>query len=268
MQKPEEVKKKLQDAFKGIVFNEKAHTYRLGTHKFKTSATGIIKNFCNEFDSDRMSAVMANIAKKKNPDTVQTKEWFNSYWEAINHEATSKGKRVHLFGECYPNFPEVKCDEEQGIVDWWKQLPPHYVVISLECRMANKALDLVGTADILLYNTLTGKLVIADYKTNDSNIMLYYNDSKMAKPFSNWNDSSINHYSIQLSIYQLMIETMTDLEVEDRWIIWLFKKDHKIIEKTSDRYKLDGHMPSINAPLFKQFNLPDVSAKIHAWITK
>ena len=77
-----------------------------------------------------------------------------------------------------------------------------------------------GTADLILLNTKTEKLVLADWKTN-KDLFKNFKNKKLLPPFKTLLDNPLNRYKIQLNHYKMLIEDMTDLQVEDMWILWL-----------------------------------------------
>jgi len=76
-----------------------------------------------------------------------------------------------------------------------------------------------GTADIILFDTKTQTYIIADYKTN-KDLLKNYKGKTMLGPFSHLLDNPLNHYAIQLSYYQLLLEQV-GVKVSKRIIIWL-----------------------------------------------
>ena len=56
---------------------------------------------------------------------------------------------------------------------------------------------------------------------------------KMYDPFSNLLDSPYNHYQLQLSLYQLLLEEV-GFEVENRHIVWLLPDGEYKIYQTRD----------------------------------
>ena len=101
------------------------------------------------------------------------------------------------------------------------------MVLFLELQMYSPKLNYSGTGDIILYNTDTRKIKIADYKTN-KDLFNNYKGKRMLEPFTELLDHSLHHYYLQLNLYKMLIENMTDLEVEDMEVIWL-KEDEKDI---------------------------------------
>ena len=77
-----------------------------------------------------------------------------------------------------------------------------------------------GTADGTLYNTITGKYILIDYKTN-IDIFKNYKGQTMLAPFEHLLDSPFNKYQIQLSYYQILLEQISGIEVSSRKLVWL-----------------------------------------------
>jgi hypothetical protein len=266
-----ETRKIIKDTFGDLEFNEEEHKYNVKNYVFKASTTKFVGNFYNGFDEGLMSYLCAKSWNKKNPDgPKRTVAWYKRQWHETRTTASTKGTRVHLYAEQYPNLAEPSCRQEKGVKEWWDSLSSTYQLVGLEVRVYSLELDQVGTVDILLRNRRTKKLVIADWKTNDKNMLQCYNKKKMKAPFSGWYDTSLAHYKLQLSNYQLVIETRTPLEVEDRWVIWLKEGDHNELDpgKSPMKYHIDEHDPKKVGEYFKQFNVKDYSKELHEWIAK
>ena len=69
------------------------------------------------------------------------------------------------------------------------------------------------------FDTKTQSYIIADYKTN-KDLLKNYKGKTMIGPFSHLLDNPLNHYVIQLSYYQLLLEQV-GVKVSKRVIIWL-----------------------------------------------
>ena len=233
----ENVLEKLNKAFGDLKFDESSHTYTVDNIKF-SSVTTEIKAFVEPFNPNMMAAIMAKSYNKKHPKRPKkTAAWYKLYWRNKANEAASRGHRVHQFAELYPDFGLPSCEQEQGVFDFFEVLPKHYKVVAAEYRVYSKKRKLAGTIDLLLLNTLTGKLVIADWKTNMTNVMQCYGNKKMKGPFKDLHDISYNKFAIQLSQYKALIEEATDLEVEEHWIIWLRSGNCFDLEKGKDPNK-------------------------------
>ena len=119
----------------------------------------------------------------------------------------------------------VKSSLEEQVKRFYDNLPEHIIIVSKELRMYHKKYQYAGTADLILYNTLTGNIIIADFKTNED---LYKSFNNLVSPFEFLPDTAFNKYQLQLNYYQLMLE-QTGLEVESRVIIWLKENEYKEI---------------------------------------
>jgi hypothetical protein len=253
----EKVKETIKKAFDKIIFDEKNHKYYVDGIEL-ISATTSLKNFSEEFDTERMSELSAQKYNKNNPNKPKKNaEWFKREWRKKQKEAAKKGTRVHLYAEQYPNLAEPICNQEKGIQEWFNTLDKKYVILFSELRMYDLNIKKAGTADLILLNTETGKLVIADWKTNNTNIFQVYAKKKMKAPFEKLLDNSYSKYCLQLSLYQLIIELNTNLEVEDRWLVWLKEGDYFNLEEDKDPkyYSIQEVKCDNEGIYYKQFSL-------------
>ncbi|GAG57217.1 unnamed protein product, partial [marine sediment metagenome] len=155
----------------------------------------------------------------KNMSPVQVKK----QWDTKRINAANNGTRTHTFGEKYV----ISClrpsnEQELGIVQWWMDLPDHIVPVALELKVFIAGLY-AGTADIILLNLKTGKLIIGDYKTNEK-LYKNYKGQKLYFPFEDLLDHGFNKYQIQFAHYQLALEN-AGFEVETCWLIWLTRDE-------------------------------------------
>jgi hypothetical protein len=253
------IKDLINQTFNKIIFDEENHKYYVDGIEL-TSATTSLKNFSEEFDTERMAELSAQKYNKNNPNKPKkTAEWFKREWRKKQKEAATRGTRVHLYAEQYPNFVEPICNQERGIEEWFNTLDKKYIILFSELRMYDLNIKKAGTADLLLLNTETGKLIIADWKTNNTNILQTYAKKKMKAPFDKLLDNSYNKYCLQLSLYQLMIESNTPFEVEDRWLVWLKEGDYFNLELDKDPkyYSIDCIKCDKEGTYYKQFSLPN-----------
>jgi hypothetical protein len=254
----EKIKQTLTKAFNKIIFDEANHKYYVDGIELISTTTSL-KIFSEEFDTERMAELSAQKYNKNNPNKPKkTAAWFKKEWRKKQKDASTKGTRVHFYAEQYPNLVEPICDQERGVEEWFKTLDKKYVVLFCEFRMYNLDIKKAGTADLILLNTETGKLIIGDWKTNDTNIFQVYAKKKMKAPFEKLFDNSYNKYCLQLSLYQLMIESNTPYEIEDRWLIWLRQGNYHNLDQEKDPkyYTIESVNCDNEKDYFKQFNLP------------
>lgn len=215
----ENIREKLDSHFGDLVFNEEAHTYRVGD-KFYPSVSGLIKKYCKPFPKDAAKNVAARDGK--------TEEQVKAEWKAISDEACDRGTRVHLYGEEYPFDRTLKPDGKPGSIEYrqkvavkkfWDDMPEHIIPVKMEQRMYHKVFDYAGTADILLYDKKNDTIIIADYKTN-KDLFKNFRGQTLLGPFKSLLDCPFNKYQLQLSFYQILLE-QTGLKISGRKLIGL-----------------------------------------------
>ena len=102
------------------------------------------------------------------------------------------------------------------------------------CQERNLKEQLAGTFDMLYYNDGTDGqpqgFIILDYKTN-ANLVNDYNRNYgrvLRPPFCDMTEEDLSFYTIQLSLYALMLQDI-GIPIISRRIIWLKDKEYEII---------------------------------------
>lgn len=229
----------IENYFSKLHFNEEKHLYTVDG-KILPSVSKLIDNFVEKFKSKEISNSISIRTGVPQKDILKE-------WKDIADEACDRGHRVHNFGELYPYDKTLKpsCNQEKAVVKFWNDLPPHIVPVKMELRMYHKALHFAGTADIILYNTITKEYIIADYKTN-KDLFKNFKEKKLLGIFSNLLDCPLNKYQIQLSFYQILLEQL-GFKVSQRKIIWLLKTGEYQLYDTEDLTpKLNQYLISKN----------------------
>ena len=137
-----------------------------------------IKQFCRPFDSDGASRGTAF-------KTGRSQKEILAEWKDKADKACERGNKAHLFGEIYAFNREIRPSTQLdiAIMKFWQDLPPHIVPAFVELQMFHKEHLYAGTSDILLYNILSGKYIIADYKTNED-LFKKFQRPKIIRSFS------------------------------------------------------------------------------------
>lgn len=202
------------DPFNDLSFDEKNHRYFVKGEPLKCSVSKLIEDFYEKFDSQSVSARVAQQQGRTQKEVLDD-------WKAINIESTTRGHRVHLFGELYQFNRNIRpsCPQELAITKFWKDMPEHILPVTAELRMYHFKHLFAGTADVLLFDTKNQTYIIADYKTN-KDLNKNFRNKTMLAPFNNFLDSPLNHYQIQLSYYQILLEQI-GVKVSRRIIVWL-----------------------------------------------
>ena len=224
-------------------FDEEKHVYFVDGKPLKASVSKLIKQFYKPFPSKQKAEEIEKGMKTTGAvgkySGMSSKKILKQ-WKKINEESTTRGTRVHEFGEVYPFNRRLKprCKQEEAIVKFWEDLPNYLIPVTMELRMYHFELMFGGTADILLYNTLNNTFVIADYKTN-KDLFKNYQGQTMTGIFKDKLDMPYSHYEIQLSYYQIMLEQIKKVKITQRIIVYL---------------KLDGS--------YKMYQPEDVTTKL------
>lgn len=208
----------VSEFFKGLTFNADRHEYYVEGKKTPTSVSGVVKGFVVPTDFD---AIAVAIDRRDNLPAGTTK----ALWAAKTAKACADGTKTHDFGE---NFIEegltAESEKEKAVQLFWYQLerdhPGRYILMAKELKMYHKIFLFPGTGDFILYDRLLKKFIVGDYKTNED-LFKNHKGKMLAEPFDHLLDCPYNHYQIQLSLYQLLLQQIEGYEVADRWIVYL-----------------------------------------------
>lgn len=263
----DKVRLDLLERFSDLSFDEETHTYTLPDGMKLISSTTWIKRFQEKFEDYYIANKVAeSVNNKVSKSKKRGYGYYLNRWKQQREAATLSGSRVHEYIEYnYPDFvDDPACQQEYGAILFFNDLDPKYKVVCMELRMYIKEFHKAGTADCILYNTETGNIIIADWKTNDTNLHQYYSNKHLKQPFQHLYDTDLNKYSLQLSDYHNMIEMNTDYKVEDRWIVHLTTSNYNNLDfskqNKSDRYSIDySLLPIREEEYYKLYSLPDYS---------
>lgn len=187
-------------------FDPKLHRYTYEGEPF-ISVTRFIQQFHKPFEQDYWSKVKAEQAGVP-------QDWILAEWKKLNDYANEVGTDTHQWIEDY--FNQI-----------WKPLPNNLDVIhrinkfnkiyakqlfkleplKFEVRVFSPKWKIAGMIDSLF--VYRGKIYILDWKTNkdftdDNHQKGTY--EKLLAPFQDYYKNHLNEYSIQLSMYALILE--------------------------------------------------------------
>lgn len=234
-----EAREKILSSFNELVFIEEGHKYFLHGNEL-LSVSVITHQFKPHVDWDE---VCKKKAIKEGVDFEELKE----SWHYNNIMATNSGTHVHEYGESWFYFSQGEEDKvidmfkrqiEDGyflpnspkeeavskFYEWFFRMPNLYPVLA-ETRVYTE--KYAGTFDLLTYyehptnKDLCG-FIIMDFKTN-GNLYSDFNRKNfkvLLPPFTDLIDEDLGMYTLQLSSYQIPLETI-GLKVIGRRIIWL-----------------------------------------------
>lgn len=237
--------------FANIKFIQKNHIYWIDNIK-ATSVTSLLKQYVKPFERD----YWANIKAEQAGITV---EEILSQWEFSAKFSQIKGTLVHQFIEnkliqnefIYPEkmivqafgydpiripFNQIISVVEQFLDDIENKMFP----IASEFVIGDAQYLVGGTIDQLFYNKKSNKLEIWDWKTNKE-IKLKSRYFHLAS-LSHIPDTELDHYSLQLSLYKLILEKNTGLELGTSYIAWFNEKSPKYKIFATKDYKQEADL--------------------------
>ena len=206
--------------FSAITFDNRTHTYKYGSQTL-LSVTSLVDRMKPPFDRDGISS---KLAERENRDQAEIlKEW-----EKAGEESRDKGTRVHSYIEdvldgkidstlrsINDRIPEMDAFDEA----WLRMSNTLKVkVVEKEKIIGDADFGVAGRSDAIL--EFAGKPCIFDWKTGKK-----FDESnpyeKLYAPFETEDSCHLNAYSIQVSLYRLMIERNTDVKMGDPYLLHL-----------------------------------------------
>ena len=240
-------------------FNEEKHEYTYhcentgkSIQTFK-SVSGFADNFKEPFDNRRVAENLS----PSNPLYGLPVEDILKEWKLNGQRAADLGTEVHEWIEnFYKNRVEldVSSDEVQTRVDNFKifhqsrlhKLKP----VFQEKKVFSRKWGYAGTIDSIF--EIDGKLLIGDWKTNkkfttDSDF--YGTKKRMHPPFEDVWENKHNEYSMQVSLYRLIVEEETGLELNDGFLLWIPNSECKIYKVKDFRDRIRAYLNQTNLAL-------------------
>lgn len=245
-------------AFANLEFFEDEHRYMLNGRELP-SVTNVIHRYISKpFDEQQQ-------AKRYAERHGETPEHWICQWRQNAFRARALGTKTHAYGESLgylrAGLPERICPEilpqymsecnylaplhpkEEAVLKFITDMPASMHLVLNEAMVhsgmnplpdMNLKEQIAGTFDMLYYNDGTnGKaegFIILDYKTN-ANLTNEYNRKcrrMLRPPFGNMTDEDLSLYSLQLSLYALMLQDI-GIPVIARCLVWLRDADYQLI---------------------------------------
>jgi len=226
LKEKEKIEKRLE-VFKdsNFIFDEPSHTYTYSGKKFD-SVTTFLKNFKEPFQRDYWVREKAR-QRGVDPSVIENE------WKEKADKSTVLGTNVHKWIEDFwtglnPEMPEQEEEIERVLKfkELYEQKFKDLVPLPSELKIFYKKWRLAGTIDqpFLLWDEKRNKILvlIGDWKTNkefkhDDHPKGRY--KKLLRPFHTLYENQHNEYSIQLSMYRLILEESIGLETESGFLV-------------------------------------------------
>ena len=192
-----------------VYYDDPSHTYYTvsptGEKTYYTSATTLINKYKKPFDTD---AIAIGYAKKHG----ETPAYWKAKWAEKRDNACAHGTAIHKNKEdlITPFAPRpIKAVEQ--LIDY-STLPEG---IYPELKLWHHDYKVAGRSDKCTIHSVLGVryMDIEDYKTNEDLLKPAYvnywgETSMMLPPIQQFSDCKMNHYTLQLSLYQFMAESL------------------------------------------------------------
>lgn len=192
----------VDDKFK---FIDEDHTYWYGDEQLM-SVTRFIGRFSPKFDSGYWAEKKAK--EKGVPVTEILEDWDNKAKHACD-----LGTEVHEWIEYFLNKEKPKPISTEEVKERIEKFARIYKSrlhklqpVKQEFQVFSRKWKLAGTIDALFH--LDGKVIVGDWKTNKkfTTDKDYSYNQKLLYPFEDLDNNNLNKYSIQLSLYRLILQ--------------------------------------------------------------
>ena len=218
-----------------ITFVEEGHKYFIRNDATNViSCTTYIHNFFSEFDSDSIIKSICSSLKWKNDKTYKyykmAPEVIKKMWDDNGEEASKLGTNMHAMIEHFYNDLEVEYTDDMidfcQFVDFYND-HEDLKIYRTEWIIYVDELKLAGSIDAIFMNE-DGTLTIGDWKRSKQISFNSFGYSKKygKYPFEHMEDCNYNHYSLQLNLYRIILETYYGYRVKDMFL-GVFHPDNK-----------------------------------------
>ena len=218
-------------------FDPIKHKYTLNGEHY-ISVTQFISKFHKPFETDFWS-------KKKAEEAGVPQEKILLEWRQLNDRANEIGTATHNWIENYYNRIYQELPNDIDVIDrinkfniayskWLFKLKP----IKFEQRVFSTKWKIAGMLDSLfLYN---GNAFILDWKTNKKFTHDEHEDGKYEKlltPFNTCFKNHLNEYSIQVSLYKLILKEI-GIDIKACYLLHIGPNDDAQMHKAHDYYQI------------------------------
>lgn len=208
-----------------VRFVEETHRYYIdGRTDGWTSVTTLIHDNFEHFDADKIISKMMN--SRKWPDSKyfgMTPEEIKQAWDDNRDQAATAGTAMHANVENYYNgLPHEVESKEFGMFKAFEADHPWFRPFRSEMIVFSTRIKLAGSVD-MLYDDLRnpGTLAVGDWKR-----------SKEIKKENKWQsgntaetahlpDCNLVHYSLQLNIYSILLESVYGFKIGEKFLVVL-----------------------------------------------
>jgi len=197
-----------------IEFDESDHSYIDNFDRRYTSVTTIIGDHFPKFNAKTMATKCSKKVGGKyhgmKPGEIL------DMWQAEAERGRDEGTNVHEYAEWLisgktqgrPTRPiSERCERlfvqaEKAVAGLLKR----FTFIAAEMIVFSPGTGLAGMIDLLMYDPLKNEIIILDWKQNKEIVTDTMYDKTGLPPIEHLDDTDFNHYGLQLSTYQYIME--------------------------------------------------------------
>lgn len=207
-----------------IEFDEAAHVYTVAGRRTQ-SVTTVLKEIKPEFDAQRMSL---RVARR----TGRRQEQILAEWAEKGRVARDMGHEVHKHIEDTIRYskqmemngvlpPVPMRNETRAFNEWWAGAKESLSFLAAEYMVADTELGVAGTVDAFFESSKSGMRICMDWKTGKQFRCGRDSYDDLLAPFEDLPNNEFHVYSLQCSIYRLIMERAGGEETGDPFILWL-----------------------------------------------
>jgi hypothetical protein len=212
---------KFLDDSKKIHFDEPTHVYSVNGNRC-ISATQFIEKFQNKFDED------GSILKRKAEQAGISESKLQKQWDDKKNKAGDYGTLFHANIENYINTGKIKKNKYSNIIRHFSDTFKFRGDLFSEVVLFDEELLISGTCDLV--QIIDNKIVQChDFKSNEKPISDFSFGKRMLPPVQHLNDSKLNRYFLQISLYLYLLSTKYGYEIgENNFIFWLNRRKEEL----------------------------------------
>ena len=212
-----------------ISLEENTHTYTLLDSKTQfNSVTEFINTFFQPFDEHEISKKLSGKGKYQNI----SQQDILADWENRRLRGTIVHKEIEDFLNkvtTQRNENQLDLKSKQGISFLKNKCMNKENLLFSEVKICSEKLQLAGTIDLMIYNKKHNRIYLIDWKTNIQIKKKGYNKG-IVFPATAIDDCSFNRYTLQLSIYQHILEEFYEAHIDGLYIAHLKNESYEIMK--------------------------------------
>lgn len=227
-----------------ITFEPRYHSYIDNQGQRYLSGTQLLKKFTPKFDA---VGVSEKCAKGKNPKYAgRSPEDIRQEWKSEGDRGRMEGDNLHAYVEArlfnlpLPKPISERCEKLfiQGD-DAIRKLKARFLFIEAEMMIFSPKLGIASQIDLVMLDQDKQEIIILDWKQNRE-IKTTNTHQTLLTPINHLPQTDINQYSLQLSLYQFLLEREKYFDVKGyrRALIHITPDSNKAIPLDNYRYEI------------------------------